>query len=69
MNSKIVSALHLIGGLIAQGAVIAIFPSEYVPYFQALAAVVQVLIAFFDPTNAIEKLGMTKESYLGKISK
>jgi len=58
--TKLKLALHLVAQLLAQGAIIELVPTEYKIYFAALVAVVGVLVAFFDQSYAIGKMGKKK---------
>jgi len=48
MNNKLRVTLHILGQILAQGAVVALVPASADKYFAALVAIVGVLIAFFD---------------------
>lgn len=69
MSSKIVGILHIIAQVLAQGAIIALFPVEMQQYLQGVVVIIGIVIAYIDPTNTIEKLGMSKQQYLGSIQK
>ena len=67
MSSKTILILQLVGQVLAQGAILAIIPEVAQPYIQALVVVIGIVVSFFDPSATIEKLGMNKKEYLGKI--
>lgn len=60
--------LHFIVSLAANGAIWAVVPEDYKPYAILLFNLVQVGLAYIDPTYTIQKLGMSKGEFLGKVS-
>lgn len=47
-KARINLVLHILGQILAQGAVIELFPTEYKPLSTAIIAIVGVFIAFSD---------------------
>ena len=64
---KIKLALHIIGQILAQGAIIALVPEEYRPLLQAIVVIIGLVLTYLDPTNAYQNLGLTKAEYAGKV--
>ena len=67
MNAKTKGFLHLIVNLAVNGTLFSIVPEEYKTYAILGFNFLQVILAFMDPTYTIQKLGMSKTEYLGKI--
>jgi len=60
--------LHVLAQLLAQGVILALVPTNFQPYLQALAVIIGIVLSYTDPTATIEKLGMSKPEYLGKVA-
>lgn len=69
MKTKTIIILHIIAQALAQTAIIAILPEAIKPYCQAIAVIIGLIISALDPTATLEKLGLSKREYLGRISK
>ena len=67
MNTKLVIICHIIGQALTQTAIIAILPDYIKPYCQAIAIIIGLIISALDPTATLEKLGISRSQYLGKI--
>ncbi len=69
MSAKIKVILYSIVSLGGNVALLAgILPSPYKELCLAIFNLVQVAYAFYDPTFVIQKLGMTKLEFLGRIN-
>lgn len=64
--AKLKGLLHAIINIAGNGAILTVVPEDYKPYALAIFNLVQVVLAFTDPTYTIQKLGMSKGEYLGK---
>ena len=69
MDSKIKGALHLIVNLALNGTLWIIVPGEYKIYALVALNLVQVALAYLDPTYTLKQLGVSREEYLGTVAK
>lgn len=67
MTTKIKAILYLIINLAVNGGILAAVPIEYKAISLLVFNCLQVVLAFIDPTYAIQKLGISKQQYLGKV--
>lgn len=68
MTAKIKGILYLAINLVMNGTIFVVVPPEYKPYVFLVANSIQVFLAFIDPTYVIQKLGISKSEYLGRIA-
>lgn len=68
MNAQLKAVLLLIVNLAINGTLFAVLPAEWKVWAILAVNLIQVAIAFADPTYTIQKLGMTKSEYLGKAA-
>ena len=69
MDAKIKGVLLVIVNLALNGTLWAVVPVDYRVYAILGVNLVQVVLAFLDPAYTIQKLGMSKEQYLGAVKK
>ena len=55
MSTKLKLLVHLLGQILAQGAVAALVPVGYEKYYAAAVAIVGVIIAFYDNQQPTQK--------------
>lgn len=67
MNSQLKALLLLIVNLALNGSLWLFVPIEYKGLAILIVNLLQVAICYFDPTYAIQKIGMSKSEYLGRI--
>lgn len=67
MDARIKGLLHLIVNLALNGTIFAVVPADYKTWAVLVVNLAQVVLAFLDPSYTIQKLGMSKQEYLGKI--
>lgn len=68
MNAQLKMVLLLVVNLAVNGTLFAILPPEYKVYGILAVNLIQVVLAFVDPSYTIAKLGLSKSEYLGKIN-
>ena len=66
---KAKSFLHLVINFVINGAIFTIVPAEYKVYVILGFNLLQVYLAYIDPTYTIQKLGMSRKEYLGAIKR
>ena len=66
MNEKLKAFLLLIINLAVNGSLWLFVPVEYKGLAILAVNLIQVAIAYYDPTYTIAKLGISKQQYLGK---
>lgn len=66
-EANVKAALHFAVNLAVNGSVLAFVPEDWKPLALLVFNLAQVVLAFLDPSYAIQKLGMTKGEYLGKV--
>ena len=64
---KLKSFLHLVINFAINGAIFTLVPSEYKVYVILGFNLIQVYLAYIDPTYTLQKLGMSKKEYLAGI--
>ena len=67
MSANLKGVLLVVINLAVNGTLWAIVPADYKIWAILLVNLAQVALAFIDPTYTIQKLGMSKSEYLGKI--
>ena len=68
MNPKLILIIRIVAQLLAQGAVLALFPASSQVYLQAIVAALGVLLAHFDTSVAAAMLGMTKAEFMAHVA-
>ena len=63
------SFLHLVVNFALNGAIFTLVPSEYKVYAILGFNLLQVYLAYIDPTYALKKLGMSRQEYLAGLRK
>ena len=69
MDSKLKAFLLLLINLIINGTIWLFAPIEYKAWVILAGNLIQVYLAFIDPAYTIQKLGISKREYLGRINK
>ena len=69
MDSKLKTFLLLVINLIINGTIWLFVPIEYKVWVLLVGNLIQVYLSFIDPTYTLQKLGMGKREYLGRINK
>ena len=66
---KAKSFLHLVVNFIANGAIFTLVPPEYKVYAILGFNLIQVYLAFIDPSYTLRKLGISRQEYLSGVKK
>ena len=69
MDARIKGTLHLVVNLAVNGTIFSVIPEDFKPWAILVFNLAQVVLAFLDPTYTIQKLGMTRREYLGKVGR
>ncbi len=68
MNAQTKAILLLIVNLAVNGTLFAVLPAEWKVWAILAVNLIQVALAFFDPAYTIQKLGLSKSEYLGRVA-
>ena len=69
MNAQLKALLFIVINMAVNGTLWTILPAEYKAYAIVAVNLIQVAIAFYDPSYTIQKLGWTKQTYLGAVAR
>ena len=69
MTAQIKGVLLVIVNLALNGTLWAVVPADYKVYAILAVNLVQVGLAFLDPSYTLKQLGLSKQEYLGTIAK
>jgi hypothetical protein len=68
LDAKLKALFLLIVNLVVNGTLWAVIPGEYKVFVILAVNLIQVAIAFYDPTYVLQNLGLSKGEYKEKLA-